>query len=68
MNFMTFENVVRAIKDIKMKNSEGWNGIHQRILIKGIDYLAEPFSVLFNKIYNFIDYDWLNQSYKSYKI
>ena len=50
-NFMTMENVLKAIKEIKLKNSEGWDRISQRIFIDGMEILVEPLSVLFNKIY-----------------
>ena len=42
MNFMTRENEKVAMKEIKLKNSEGNDGIPQRILLEGIDQLIEP--------------------------
>ena len=35
-NFMTIENVNRAIKSVKIKNCEGYDRIPQRILCEGI--------------------------------
>ena len=34
VNFMPMENVLRSMKEIKLKNSEGWDRIPQRIIIK----------------------------------
>jgi hypothetical protein len=50
-NFMTEENIIRAVKSIKIKNSEGNDRIPQRILIDGISCLIKPLANLFNKIY-----------------
>ena len=74
INFMTSENVLKAMKEIKVKNSEGWDRIPQRILIDGMEMLVRPLTVLFNKIYRFkclnntIDYDWLNLSLDTFKV
>ena len=48
---MTTENVIKAMKEIKLKNAEGCDRIPQRILLDGIEILSGPLSVLFNKIY-----------------
>ena len=50
-NFMTENNVIKAIMSLKCKNCEGYDRIPQRILIDGIQYLAKPLSFLFEKIY-----------------
>ena len=50
-NFMTRENVIKAIRSIKIKNCEGYDRIPQRILTEGINYLIEPMHKLFNLIY-----------------
>ena len=52
MNFMTPNNVIDAIKTIKIKNCEGYDRIPQRILVDGIKYLAPPLIELFNMIYH----------------
>ena len=48
---MTLDNVKKAMKEIKLKNSEGCDRIPQQILLDGIEELAGPMSVLFSKIY-----------------
>ena len=50
-NFMTRDNIIKAIKSIKIKNCEGFDRIPQRILSEGINYLIEPMHKLFNLIY-----------------
>ena len=50
-NFMTIENVNRAIKSVKIKNCEGYDRIPQRILCEGIEYLIQPIHRLFSLIY-----------------
>ena len=51
MNFMTNDNILKAVSSIKMKNSEGDDRIPQRIIIDGINILLRPLTVLFGKIY-----------------
>ena len=51
-NFMTPSNVLKAMKEIKLKNSEGEDRIPQRILVDGMNQLIGPMSTLFEKIYN----------------
>ena len=51
VNFMSAENIIKAVQSIKMKNSEGSDRIPQRILIDGISILLEPLSKLFYNIY-----------------
>ena len=50
-NFMTPENIRNAFKSIKIKNSEGYDRIPQRILNEGMEFLIEPCIKLFNLIY-----------------
>ena len=49
---MTPLEVLNAVKSLKTKNCEGHDRIPQRILIDGIQYLLDPLSKIFNKIYN----------------
>ena len=42
---------VYELKNLKIKNSEGFDRIPQRILIDGMSELIKPFSILFNLIY-----------------
>ena len=48
---MTPENVISAIKSLKVKNCEGFDRIPVRILIDGIEELTPILSHLFNLIY-----------------
>ena len=59
-NFMTPTNVKAAILNLKLKNSEGYDRIPQRILIDGISILLEPLEKLFHLIYttNTIPEQW----------
>ena len=50
-NFMQPEHILLATKSLKIKNSEGYDRLPQRILVDGIDILIKPLSVLFEKIY-----------------
>ena len=47
-NFMSVTNIRNAILTLKLKNSEGYDRIPQRILLDGISLLIEPFDKLFN--------------------
>ena len=51
-NFMTADNIVTAVKTLKIKNCEGHDRIPQRILVDGIEILKTPLAVLFDKIYH----------------
>ena len=46
-NFMALENVIKAMKEIKLKTSEGCDRIPQSVLLGGL----EKMSILFQKIY-----------------
>ena len=48
---MKREDLLKALREISMKNLEGCDMIPQRILIEGIDVLFEPLVILFDKIY-----------------
>ena len=50
-NFLSETDIEECIKDIKMKNSEGFDRIPQRIIVEGCAFLLPPLSILFNKIY-----------------
>ena len=50
-HFMSIENIIKAVKTLKLKNCEGHDRIPQRILKDGIDILKYPLSILFNQIY-----------------
>ena len=50
-DFMLPSKVLYAAKSLKIKNRKGHDIIPQRILIDGIQYLLDPFSSIFNKIY-----------------
>ena len=49
-DFMLPNDVLNAVKSIKIKNCEGQDKIPQQILIDGIQYLLGPLSVILNKI------------------
>ena len=49
---MTPNNIIEALKTIKVKNCEGFDRIPQRILVEGSRYLAPPLIKLFDMIYN----------------
>ena len=51
-NFMQTSDVRKAILSLKLKNSEGFDRIPQRILMDGIDVLITPFEKLFELIYS----------------
>ena len=48
---MTDINILKAVKLIKVKNSEGHDRTPQRLIIDGIELLLKPLSKLFNNIY-----------------
>ncbi len=51
LNFMSSDKVLEAMKDLKIKNSEGTDRIPQRILADGIELLHRPLSALFYLVY-----------------
>ena len=51
LDFMSMAEVELAIKSIKIKNSEGFDRIPQRVLIEGMAHLLNPLCKLFNFIY-----------------
>ena len=44
--------ILDVISSIKIKNSEGFDRVTQRVLVDGASILIEPLSKLFKKIYN----------------
>ena len=48
---MTATNILECVKQLKMKNCEGYDRIPQRILIDGINILLNPLTRIFNLIY-----------------
>jgi hypothetical protein len=51
-NFVDRNYVRECILSLKIKNSEGWDRIPQRVLVDGIEELLEPITVLMSMIYN----------------
>ena len=50
--FMDRNSIKECIMSLKMKNTEGYDRIPQRILVDGVDLLLESFVGLFSRIYN----------------
>ena len=50
--FMSSKNLLKCIKDITLKNTEGYDRIPQRIIVDGKRNLIVPLSHLFELIYN----------------
>jgi hypothetical protein len=48
--FMTRENIINSVKSLKIKNSEGYDRIPQRVLIDGLEILIEPLTIFFSKV------------------
>ena len=48
LDFMSEYQVKACIEAIKLKNTEGFDRVPQRVLVDGIDHLLTPLSVLFN--------------------
>ena len=48
---MSSENIYECLRDIKIKNCEGYDHIPQRVLADGAEILLTPLSTLFSKIY-----------------
>jgi hypothetical protein len=49
--FMSTKEVQKSIESIKLKNTEGYDRIPQRVLVDGIEHLLQPFTKLFDLIY-----------------
>ena len=49
--FMYPDSIKECVMSLKMKNSEGYDRIPQRILIDGVDHLMTAFGGLFSRIY-----------------
>jgi hypothetical protein len=49
--FMSTNEVQKSIESIKLKNTEGYDRIPQRVLVDGIEHLLQPFTKLFDLIY-----------------
>ena len=45
------DSIRSVMESIKIKNSEGFDRIPQRIIKEGLENLLEPFTQLFKKIY-----------------
>ena len=58
--FISTQEVDKCIRSIKLKNSEGYDRIPQRILVDGANYFVPPLARLFNMIYyqNSIPEQW----------
>ena len=49
--FMTGERIIECIKSLKIKNTEGYDRIPQRIIIDGMEALSKPLIKLFELVY-----------------
>ena len=49
--FMTGLSISECVKKIKIKNTEGYDRIPQRIMVDGLEQLMEPLAHLFELIY-----------------
>ena len=49
--FMSGDKIIECIKSLKMKNTEGYDRIPQRIIIDGQESLSKPLEKLFSLIY-----------------
>ena len=60
-HFMDTDSVRECILSLKLKNSEGFDRIPQRVLVDGVDHLIKPIAVLMDKIYisKQIPHQWL---------
>ena len=48
---MSRDRIVECVKSLKMKNTEGYDRIPQRIIIDGLESLSKPLEKLFALIY-----------------
>ena len=70
-DFMSENDIIECVKQLKLKNCEDYDRIPQRILIDGISILINPLTRLFSLIYStkgLIPLIWLNYSYETFKI
>ena len=51
-NFMSENDIIECVKQLKLKNCEGYDRIPQRFLIDGISILINPLTKLFSLIYS----------------
>ena len=60
-NFMSENDILECVKQLKLKNCEGYDQIPQRFLIDGISILINPLTKLFSLIYStkLIPEQWL---------
>ena len=49
---MSSTDILEIMSDIKIKNSEGYDRLPQRIVVDGATVLINPLTTLFNKIYH----------------
>ena len=49
--FMTSARIIECVKSLKIKNTEGYDRIPQRIIIDGLDALSKPLTKLFELVY-----------------
>ena len=50
--FMTRDNIRECVSEIKIKNTEGYDRIPQRILVDGVEQLLESLTNSFKLIYS----------------
>ena len=48
---MYSERIKECVKSLKIKNTEGYDRIPQRIIIDGLDSLGKPLTKLFELVY-----------------
>ena len=51
-DFMSENEILECVKQLKLKNCEGYDRIPQRFLIEGISILINPLTKLFSLIYS----------------
>ena len=63
--FMTDMNIIKILKNLKIKNCEGFDRIPLRVLNEGAERLVKPLSALFRLIY---DQKTIPEQWKTAKI
>ena len=53
--FMDGASIRECIMSLKVKNSEGFDRIPQRILVDGVDHLLAPFVTLFSVFFGVVE-------------